>query len=131
MQDQKICLSFFRVCTFSQQKFFYFRSRTFSLFGAIFTFFFSEPHCVNGSAHGRDRTLASELTVWCLIHYSTRTAWNSKPENNYIFKFPKIQIERRRFTGLLEQNFKNKNWSAYFKVYVVVQSKKTPQLNAL
>ena len=45
-RDAKIFLSVYRKCTFSQQNFFYFKSRTFRLFGAIFTFFVSEPHCV-------------------------------------------------------------------------------------
>ena len=45
MQDAKIWLSFFRVCTFTWQKFFYFKSQSDRLFGATFTFFASEPHC--------------------------------------------------------------------------------------
>ena len=42
---KKILLSFFRVCTFTWQNFFYFNSRSDRLFWATFTFFGSEPHC--------------------------------------------------------------------------------------
>ena len=60
----------------------------------------------NGNTRGGNQTLGFEVIVRCLIHYSMRMTCRSMPTNNFIFKFPKFQIESRSFTGLLEQNSK-------------------------
>ena len=56
---------------------------------------------------------------------------SEKLKTRIYFRFLKFQSSCGKFAGYLEQNCKSKYWSACFKVYVVLWTKKKSQLDGV